>query len=123
MNVRTLLTSLVCAGIATLTATSATNVTPITENVTTETETTIKAETTETATETDNLYPSCGIVTSVTSTELEWTDFNGNIWVIVGDPEDWCEGDRIAVIMDNNGTTETIYDDIVVKTKYCGWIY
>ena len=119
MNVRKLLTSLVCAGIATLTTTNATNVTPITENVTTET----KAETTETATETDNLYPSCGIVTSVTSTELEWTDFNGNIWVIVGDPEDWCEGDRIAVIMDNNGTTETIYDDIVVKTKYCGWVY
>lgn len=70
-----------------------------------------------------NLYPSCGIVTSVTSTELEWTDFNGNIWVVVGDPEDWVVGDRIAVIMDNNGTTETIYDDITVKTKYCGWIY
>jgi hypothetical protein len=116
MNVRKLLTSLVCAGIATLTATSASNVTPITENVTTETETVTNATT-------DNLYPSCGIVTSVTSTELEWTDFNGNIWVIVGDPEDWCEGDRIAVIMDNNGTTETIYDDIVVKTKYCGWEY
>lgn len=71
---------------------------------------------------TDNLYPSCGIVTSVTSTELEWTDFNGNIWVIVGDPEDWLVGDRIAVIMDDNGTP-IIYDDECVKTKYCGWEY
>lgn len=86
------------------------------------TETEIVSETVTEAT-TDNLYPSCGIVTSITSTELEWTDFNGNIWVIMGDPEDWCEGDRIAVIMDNNGTMETIYDDIVVKTKYCGWEY
>ena len=62
MNVRKLLTSLVCAGIATLTATSATNVTPITENVTSETE----IVSMESA---NNLYPSCGIVTSVTSTD------------------------------------------------------
>ena len=68
-----------------------------------------------------NLYPTCGVVTEVTSTEMTFTDFSGNMWTIVGDPEDWCEGDRVAAIMDNNGTTETIYDDIVVKTKYCGW--
>lgn len=68
-----------------------------------------------------NLYPTCGVVTKVTSTEMTFADFSGNLWTVL-DPQDYAEGDRIAAIMDDNGTP-IIYDDIVVSTKYCGWVY
>jgi len=75
------------------------------------------------ATETE--YPATGIVTTVSESGqfIEFTDFNGNIWEINGDPEDWACGDRIAVIMSDKGTPESIYDDEVLSTRYCGWVY
>ena len=76
---------------------------------------------TQNVTYSQSLYPTCGIVTSVTETELEFTDVSGNVWTTF-DPQDYEIGDRIAAIMDNNGTP-IIYDDIVVSTKYCGWVY
>ena len=68
------------------------------------------------------IYPTCGVVTEVTETEMTFTDFMGYSWTIVDDPEDWDVGDRIAVIMSDNGT-DIIFDDIVLQTKYCGWVY
>ena len=72
--------------------------------------------------EEENLYATTGIVTTVATDFIVFTDFNGNEWEINGDSEDWDCGDIISVIMDNNGT-EIIYDDEVVSTKYSGWIY
>ena len=103
MNAKTVL-SLISAGIiATLNPISASEITPnVTQDVT-------------------NLYPTCGVVTEVNSTEMTFADFSGNLWTVL-DPQDYAEGDRIAAIMDDNGTP-IIYDDIVVSTKYCGWVY
>lgn len=72
--------------------------------------------------EEENLYATTGIVTTVATDFIVFTDFNGNEWEVNGDSEDWDCGDIISVIMDNNGT-EIIYDDEVVSTKYSGWIY
>lgn len=84
---------------------------------------------TETTTETttsyldNNLYPATGIITEInTDTDTyTWTDFGGNLWEENG-VEDFSEGDRIAVIMNNNGTP-AIYDDYTTSIRYCGWEY
>lgn len=49
-------------------------------------------------------------------------DFSGNTWQFFG-CEDWAEGDICALIMDNNGTSDTIYDDFITNTNYCGWVH
>ena len=36
--------------------------------------------------------------------------------------EDWIEGDIASLLMSNNGTTDTCYDDIVLDARYDGWI-
>ena len=66
------------------------------------------------------LYPTCGIVTETdeTTDTVTFTEPNGNRWSFEG-IEDWCEGDRIAVIMDDNGTSEII-DDEIVSVRYKG---
>lgn len=48
-------------------------------------------------------------------------DFNGNEWGWNG-VEDWVEGDLVSVTMCNNGTYDTIYDDIIIDTRYSGWV-
>ena len=120
MTIRKLLASLVCAGIATLTApisTTEMNVTPTTEDVTLPTETNVTSMS-------HNYYPTTGIVTEL-ETETDsviYVDFNGNLWDFPG-IEDWVVGDRVALIMDNMGTPESIYDDEPVTWRYCGWEY
>jgi len=69
-----------------------------------------------------NYYPTTGIITTVSTEFVVFTDFNGNEWMIEDSPEDWECGDICSVIMDSNGT-DIIYDDSVVSTKYSGWIY
>ena len=49
-------------------------------------------------------------------------DFNGFTWEFFG-CDDWEKGDICAALMDDNGTTETIFDDCIVNTTYCGWIF
>lgn len=49
-------------------------------------------------------------------------DFFGNTWQFFG-CEDWAKGDICALIMDNNGTSDTIYDDFIINTNYCGWVH
>lgn len=66
------------------------------------------------------LYPTCGIVTETdeTTDTVTFTEPNGNRWSFEG-VEDWCEGDKIAVIMSDNGTPEII-DDEIVSVRYKG---
>lgn len=68
-------------------------------------------------------YPATGVITELNedNNTYIWVDFNGNEWEEIG-IEDLSKGDRIALIMDNNGTSE-IYDDFAVSIRYCGWIY
>lgn len=46
-------------------------------------------------------------------------DGAGNIWSFY-DIEDWQENDFVSLLMDDNGTKETIYDDIITMTLYAG---
>ena len=65
-------------------------------------------------------YPLTTIVTEI-NPEIDVvsiTDNNGFVWQFYG-VEDWEEGDICSVIMSDNGT-ETIFDDIIVTTRYGG---
>ena len=52
-------------------------------------------------------------VTAVTASGIEY-QFSG-----IG--EDWCTGDLAATIMSDNGTPESIYDDVVLESRYVGF--
>lgn len=69
------------------------------------------------------IYPTSMIVTEVDyeSDLVTIVDFEGRMYQFYG-CEDWYENDICAVIMDDNGTTETVYDDIILQTRYCGYI-
>lgn len=36
--------------------------------------------------------------------------------------EDWYEGDICTVTMWDNDTSDTVYDDEILQTRYSGWI-
>lgn len=68
----------------------------------------------------DGLWANTGIVTEVNGTEIVFVDFVENEWAFYSNAEDWDVGDRVAVVMDSNGT-DIIYDDTILAAKYCGW--
>ena len=70
------------------------------------------------------IYPMSTIVTEVNRSTDTVTveDFNGNLWEFDG-AEDWAEGDIAALIMYDNGTSQTVYDDVILTSRYCGYIY
>lgn len=69
------------------------------------------------------IYPTSMIVTEIDYENdlVTIVDFTGNAFQFFG-CEDWCENDICAVIMNDNGTPETIYDDIITQVRYCGYI-
>ena len=69
-------------------------------------------------------YPLCGTVVEVNreNGEVVVEDFNGNLWAFEG-CEDWLEGDICAMIMSDEATPDTIYDDVIIQARYCGWAY
>lgn len=68
----------------------------------------------------DGIYPKSGTVIAVNHDEdtVTFADHRGDVWSFYG-AEDWMEGDRIAVIMDDNGTP-VILDDLVISARYEG---
>ena len=46
-------------------------------------------------------------------------DGAGNGWEFYG-VEDWQVGDFASLLMDDNGTPNTIYDDVITMTHYAG---
>ena len=66
----------------------------------------------------------CGIVTQLDyeADIITVEEQSGLTWQFFG-CEDWAEGDICALLMDDNGTPNNIFDDIIVDTGYCGWIY
>lgn len=72
------------------------------------------------------IYPHMGEVTAVhpkaNGYEITFTDGAGRSYSWIDDSGDWFIGDFVATIMDDNGTPETVYDDIVVDTKYAGYL-
>lgn len=68
-----------------------------------------------------NTYPKTTICLAVNhQTEVVTvTDCNGTEWQFNG-CQDFEEGDLIALIMNDNGTPDTIWDDTVVTARYSG---
>lgn len=71
----------------------------------------------------EGLYAKSTVVVEVNEDDdiVVVEDFNGFLWKFEG-CEDWVVGDICAMVMDNNGTPETIFDDIILNTTYCGWV-
>ena len=72
--------------------------------------------------EAHEIYPTSAIVTDVSNDKITITDFEGRTWIFYTDSEDWAVNDICAVIMDDNGTPETVYDDLVIQARYCGYV-
>lgn len=73
--------------------------------------------------ETPDLSNYYALTATVTALETETDtvvveDANGNEWAFYG-IEDWKPRDICSMLMNTNGT-ETVYDDIIVSTKYNG---
>ena len=60
------------------------------------------------------------IVVNVENDVVTLKDSNGEYWEFEG-AEDWMINDICACIMNDNAT-EKIYDDEIVKVKYCGFV-
>lgn len=52
---------------------------------------------------------------------IELTDGNGNLWAVEQYPEDYYVGDYVAVLFDDNGTPNSIYDDIILEIRATGF--
>lgn len=66
-----------------------------------------------------NVYPLAVRVDSFNQAEdtVSFVDGAGNEWKIYG-IEDWMLGDVAALLMDDNGTPEYIYDDSIILAQY-----
>lgn len=66
-----------------------------------------------------SIYPNAGRIESVDekTDTFRIVDDAGDIWEMYG-IEDFQVGDNVAMIMDSNGTEDTIYDDIVLSVRY-----
>lgn len=67
------------------------------------------------------VYPDCGVITKIRNDMVFITMQNGNVFRFADEAGDWCVGDLVAVMLNDNGTRK-VSDDIVVRAKYSGWI-
>ena len=71
----------------------------------------------------EHIYPRTGIVTEVNyeADTVTFTDCAGLSWVL-DSSEDWGEGDLASCVMYDNGTPNTIFDDVILMARYAGMI-
>lgn len=76
------------------------------------------------AKENAKLYPQTTVIVKYENNMMYCMDFNGNIWTILCEEEysDYFVGDIISMVMCDNGTPNSIYDDIIVSYRYDGWV-
>lgn len=67
------------------------------------------------------VYPDCGVITKIRNGMVFITMQNGNVFKFADEAGDWCIGDLVAVMLNDNGTAK-VSDDSVVRVKYSGWI-
>ena len=70
------------------------------------------------------IYSETAVVVDVNEKDniITCLSFNGNEWQFEEENgEEWIEGDIVAMTMCDNGTEE-VKDDIIINTKYCGWV-
>ena len=79
------------------------------------------SETTTSKLSTITMYPKTTICLAVNHQmdTVTVTDCNGTEWTFDG-CQDFEEGDLIALIMNDNATPDTIWDDTVVTARYSG---
>jgi hypothetical protein len=61
-------------------------------------------------------YKQVGIVTAINEDRIVVMDNRGELWTFVTD-KDFAICDKVQILMFNNYTDDTIYDDVVVKVK------
>ena len=67
------------------------------------------------------VYPDCGVIKKIRNGMVFITMQNGNTFKFADEAGDWCVGDLVAVMLNDNGTAK-VSDDSVVRAKYSGWI-
>ena len=65
----------------------------------------------------EDRYPMLVKVKEVSDGVVHFVDFNGNKWLWDEDDE-WWEGDYACLLMNDNGTSDSIYDDRIEKAYY-----
>lgn len=72
----------------------------------------------------EGLYAKSAVVVEVDyeSNVVTVKDYSNNLWMFEG-CEDWLVGDLCAMVMHDNNTPTTIYDDVIVNVRYEGWVY
>lgn len=73
------------------------------------------------------IYPHMGEVTAVLPKangkyKVVFKDGAARPYSWIDNSGDWFNGDFVAVIMDDNGTPETVYDDRVLDARYVGYL-
>jgi len=66
-----------------------------------------------------NEYPQTLIISDISGDTVTGSTMTEISYSFTG-AEDWQPGDICAVIMCDNGTPASIYDDIILECKYCG---
>ena len=71
----------------------------------------------------NNIYPECLQVVEINQATdiVQGKTCSGLIYSFYG-VEDYMLGDLVAVIMDDNGTPESVLDDIIIDVRYAGYI-
>jgi len=72
------------------------------------------------------LYPRTGYIVELEPQpedmyKITIEDATGNLWVYDTDADDYTVGDGVAMIMYNNDTPESIYDDVIISARYSGF--
>ena len=67
---------------------------------------------------TNGQYPVTLVVREVHEQYALAETATGFAWLI--EPEDWCEGDMVSAILDDNDTPDDIRDDTLVQTRFSG---
>lgn len=67
-------------------------------------------------------YPNAGVVVELDKEKdlVTISTGSGLLYEFYG-MEDLCVGDIVAVIMDDNGTPDTVLDDKIIDSKYAGY--
>ena len=66
------------------------------------------------------IYPHTAQVTEIKGNELTLIDCAGRPYTCTTEYNDWMVGDLASLIMSDNGTSETVMDDIVIHAEYAG---
>lgn len=67
-------------------------------------------------------YPASAVIVDINyeTDEVLVEDVNGFLYAFYG-CEDYAEGDIVSLIMDSNGTPESVTDDRIIDAKYSGF--